>query len=184
MVYRRAHHNILCQSIVSTSSSVSPYIMQIHRVYLVIVLAICCPHRSHVLRCGQSVSRYCAPIHTVHIIIYCVSRHMLAMWSECLTIYCIDSYCSHSLHVSQYIAHVVRVYHHILAMWSERLTIYCIDSYCSHSPHVSQYIGHVVRVLTIYCIDSYCSHSLHVSPYIGHVVRVYHHILYRFILFT
>jgi len=145
----RVYHDILYQSILFTWS---PYVAHMVRVYRILVMwsecitIYCinpyCSHGHHMLPiwseciaywpCGQCVSQYIVSIHTVHIA--SMSRHtmyqiILSTWSECLTIYCIDSYCLHGQHVSAYIAP-------------------CGQSVspCSHSRHVSPYDAHVVRV--------------------------------------
>jgi len=124
-------HDMVYQSILSTFSAC----------LTIWCINSCFPHLRYVLRyiapCGQDVSRCIALIHTVHILsmscdmlhssvlstwsvciaMYCPCgqcHHIVPMWSECFTIYCISLCHLHGQYVAPYSAHVVRVSHHIL----------------------------------------------------------------------
>jgi len=107
-----------------------------------------------------------------------VSRHilyrfMVSMWSKCLAIFCINSWCPSCQRVSC-----------ILPMWSGCLAIcrtnsWCLaicrtNSWCPSGQSVSSYIAHVVKVYRHMVLTwSEC------IPYIAHVVRVSRHIILR-----
>jgi len=130
-----------------------------------------------------------------------MSPHISPMWSECIVIYGIESYYSHSQHaphillhavrVARHMAsmsprilpHVVRVAHHILPMWPECIAICCINSYCSHSQHVPAYIAPCGQSGSPYGASIHTVHIVSVFPHIlPHVVRVSCDIRYQFTL--
>ena len=123
----KVYHDMLYWSIVSTLSE---------------CLTICCisPRcqsvSSYIAPCGQGVSRYVVSIRAVYMVR--MKRRILPMWSGCITLYRVDSYCSRGHNGSQ-------------PMRSECLTICCINSLCLHGQYVSRYICPVwSECVTIY----------------------------------
>ena len=141
---------------------VSPYIVyavrascdtrcQIRLSALPVCLTVCC-------LCGQSVSRYVVSIYAINMVITdpivrgCHNRsHIFLLWSVCLTVRRIKSYCPCGQYVSPYIARVVRVYRHILyqsmlSTWSA-----CIAHIASMYRHISSMWPECIAIC---CINS------------------------------